>query len=99
MARTDAARGAERKDSRKAFKERLAQPTGIEEDVTGLLAFSEDLASDDVARGKFSETVSLRHEALVLAVEQHRAFASNCFRDQRERVFRCVQRCGVKLDE
>ena len=58
-----------------------------------------DRARDDVARREVGERVDAGHERDAVAVAEHRALAAQCFREERSRHRRVVQRGRVELHE
>jgi hypothetical protein len=97
--RVYSARFAESKDSGKTSAETPPQLSRIEVNAASLLPLTIDLACNDVARRELSETMTLDHESVASVVDENRAFSSDCFGDESERIFRSLERRWMELNE
>src|SRR5687767_1534 len=100
--RVDAARLTQGEDSREPLDESVPELRRIEGDTARLGArasrplLPKDLSRDDVARREIGQAVPLFHESLAAVVAEHGALSAHRLGDEGKRVFRRIERGGVK---
>ena len=95
----DAARETQGQNPRKAAREGRRELARVEVDALSGALLAHDRARDHVAGRQLRHAVQLLHEALAVVVHERRALAAHRLRDQRERIFRRVERRGMELHE